>query len=100
MWKFSLPELARKGWFAIASAQLGVKFEITDMSPSLPFGLKLAKCAVRNHGTGKQNPSLKQTRCVCALRCCHCSEEGLPSPCAVRLMEGTLSGGRSLDSIL
>jgi type II secretion system protein N len=46
VWKFPYQSLQER-LVAIASAQLGVKFEITDMSPSLPFGLKLAKCAVR-----------------------------------------------------
>jgi type II secretion system protein N len=46
VWKFPYQRLQER-LVAIASAQLGVKFEITDMSPTLPFGLKLAKCAVR-----------------------------------------------------
>jgi len=46
VWKFPYQSLQER-LVAIASAQLGVKFEITDMSPTLPFGLKLAKCAVR-----------------------------------------------------
>ncbi|PNV87463.1 MAG: type II secretion system protein GspN [Desulfobacteraceae bacterium] len=46
VWKFPYQSLQER-LVAIASAQLGVKFEITDMSPSFPFGLKLAKCAVR-----------------------------------------------------
>jgi len=46
VWKFPYESLQER-LLATASAQLGVKFEITDMSPALPFGLKLAKCAVR-----------------------------------------------------
>jgi type II secretion system protein N len=46
VWKFPYQSLQER-LVAIAGAQLGVKFEITDMSPTLPFGLKLAKCAVR-----------------------------------------------------
>ena len=46
VWKFPYQSLQER-LVATASAQLGVKFEITDMSPALPFGLKLAKCAVR-----------------------------------------------------
>jgi type II secretion system protein N len=46
VWKFPYQRLQER-LVAIASAQLGVKFEITDMSPTLPFGMKLAKCAVR-----------------------------------------------------
>jgi type II secretion system protein N len=46
VWKFPYESLQER-LLATASAKLGVKFEITDMSPALPFGLKLAKCAVR-----------------------------------------------------
>jgi type II secretion system protein N len=46
VWKFPYQRLQER-LVATASAQLGVKFEITDMSPALPFGLKLAKCTVR-----------------------------------------------------
>ena len=46
VWKFPYQSLQER-LVAIAGAQLGVKFEITDISPTLPFGLKLAKCAVR-----------------------------------------------------
>jgi type II secretion system protein N len=46
VWKFPYESLQER-LVATASAQLGVKFEITDMSPAFPFGLKLAKCAVR-----------------------------------------------------
>ena len=46
VWKFPYQRLQER-LVATASAQLGVQFEITDMSPALPFGLKLAKCAVR-----------------------------------------------------
>jgi type II secretion system protein N len=46
IWKFPYHRLQER-LVATASAQLGVKFEITDMSPAFPFGLKLAKCAVR-----------------------------------------------------
>ena len=53
VWKFPYQSLQER-LVAIASAQLGVKFEITDMSPSLPFGLKLAKCAVRTMEPGSK----------------------------------------------
>ena len=46
VWKFPYQSLQER-LVAIASAQLGVKFEITDMSPTFPPGLKLAKCSVR-----------------------------------------------------
>ncbi len=46
VWKFPYQSLQNR-LVATASAQLGVKFEITDMSPAFPFGLKLEKCAVR-----------------------------------------------------
>ena len=46
VWKFPYQSLQER-LVATAGARLGVKFEITDMSPAFPFGLKLAKCAVR-----------------------------------------------------
>jgi len=45
VWKFPYQSLQER-LVTTASAQLGVKIEITDMSPALPFGLKLAKCTV------------------------------------------------------
>jgi type II secretion system protein N len=46
VWKFPYQSLQER-LVATASTQLGVQFEITDMSPAFPFGLKLTKCAVR-----------------------------------------------------
>lgn len=46
VWKFPYQRLQER-LVATAGAQLGVRFEITDMSPALPFGLKAAKCIVK-----------------------------------------------------
>ena len=53
VWKFPYQRLQER-LVATASTQLGVKFEITDMSPAFPFGLKLAKCAVRTLEAGSK----------------------------------------------
>lgn len=47
IWRFPYQGLQRR-LEAVASARLGLKFDITDMSLTIPPGLKLAKCTVRS----------------------------------------------------
>lgn len=60
VWKFPYGSLQER-LDAVARARLGLRFEVTDVSPTLPPGLKLAKCTVRSTEPGSK-PFLAATQ--------------------------------------
>lgn len=60
VWKFPYGSL-QKRLDAVARTRLGLRFEVTDASPTLPPGLKLAKCTVRSIQPGSK-PFLAATQ--------------------------------------
>ena len=60
VWKFPYGSLQQR-LDAVARARLGLRFEATDVSPTLPPGLKLAKCTVRSTEPGSK-PFLAATQ--------------------------------------
>jgi type II secretion system protein N len=60
VWKFPYGSLQER-LDAVARERLGLRFEATDVSPTLPPGLKLAKCTVRSTEPGSK-PFLAATQ--------------------------------------
>jgi type II secretion system protein N len=54
IWRFPYESLQEK-LEAVASASLGFKFELTEMSLTIPPGLKFAKCTVRSMDLGNKS---------------------------------------------
>ena len=54
IWRFPYESLQEK-LEAVASASLGFKFDLTDMSLTIPPGLKFAKCTVRSMDIGSKS---------------------------------------------
>lgn len=54
IWRFPYESLQEK-LEAVASASLGLKFDLTDMSLTIPPGVKFAKCTVRSMDTANKS---------------------------------------------
>jgi len=54
IWRFPYESLQEK-LEAVASASLGLQFDLTDMSLTIPPGLKFAKCTVRSMDMGSKS---------------------------------------------
>jgi type II secretion system protein N len=54
IWRFPYESLQKK-LEAVAGASLGLKFDLTDMSLTIPPGLKFAKCTVRSMDMGSKS---------------------------------------------
>ena len=90
VWKFPYGSLLER-LDAGARARLGLRFEVSDVSPTLPPGLKLAKCTVRSTEPGSK-PFLTATQVYLRIKLLPLLRGSLASTLRSQLYGGSLKG--------